>query len=188
MCLHCALYETRLILGNHVLWCHHFSTGPCSLGLVVTCKGTDGGDHMECQRQNNLSPYWTTSLILIILGMIGILIVFSILIMALWKNRTEVGSVAKWISFFSSKTISDQVPLVCWLYCVAFSFCFAALVFPIGFVDEEIGGNPYYLPEQQHIGYAYICFILSILFSVLGHVFINKICFSLQSLNFNDAI
>ena len=79
----------------------------------MTCKGTDGGDHMECQRQNNLSPYWTTSLILIILGMIGILIVFSILIMALWKNRTEVGSVAKWISFFSSKTISDQVPLVC---------------------------------------------------------------------------
>ena len=28
---------------------------------------------------------------------------FSVLIMALWKNRTEVGSVAKWLSFFSSK-------------------------------------------------------------------------------------
>lgn len=78
-------------------------TGPCSLGLVVTCKGSVDGDHMECQRQNNLSPYWTTSLVLIILGMLGILLVFAILTMALWKNRTEVGSVAKWISFFSSK-------------------------------------------------------------------------------------
>ena len=79
------------------------TTGPCSLGLVVTCKGSVDGDHMECQRQNNLSPYWTTSLILIILGMVGILLVFTILIMALWNNRTEVGSVAKWISFFSSE-------------------------------------------------------------------------------------
>lgn len=70
---------------------------------------------------------------------------------------------------------------------IAFSFCFAALIFPIGFVDEEIGGNPYYLPEQQHIGYAYICFALSILFSVIGHLFINKMCYSFQSLNFNDA-
>jgi len=70
---------------------------------------------------------------------------------------------------------------------IAFSFCFAALVFPIGFVDDEIGGNPYYLPEQQHIGYAYICFVLSILFSVLGHVFINKICFPFQSPNFSDT-
>ena len=80
-----------------------YTTGPCSMGLVVTCKGNVGEDHMDCQRQNNLSPYWTTSLVLIILGMLGIVIVFTILIMALWKNRTEVGSVAKWISFFSSK-------------------------------------------------------------------------------------
>jgi len=70
----------------------------------MMCKETDDGDHSECERQTNLSPYWTTSLVLIIVGMIGILIVFIILIMALWKNRTEVGSVAKWISFFSSKS------------------------------------------------------------------------------------
>ena len=160
------------------------------MGLTVTCKGTDGGDHMECHRQNNLSPYWTTSLVLIILGLVGILIVFSVLIMALWKNRTEVGSVAKWISFFSSKPemVVNTYIISTFIKCVAFSFCFAALVFPIGFVDEEIGGNPYYLPEQQHIGYAYICFILSILFSVLGHLFINKICLSFQSLTFNDTI
>ena len=84
------------------------STGPCSLGLAVTCKGANDGDHMECQRQNNLSPYWTTTLVLIVLGMVGILIVFSVLIMALWKNRTEVGSVAKWISFFSSESLKNR--------------------------------------------------------------------------------
>ncbi|XP_065898417.1 uncharacterized protein C16orf52 homolog A-like [Dysidea avara] len=139
-------------------------SGSCMLGLVMTCKGS--GNYLECHRETSLSLYWTTCLILIIVGMVGILVTFCVLITALWKRRTEVGSIVKWISFFST-----------------ISFCFAALVFPIGFVDDEIGGDPYYLPGRQRIGYAYICFVLSILFSVLGHVFINKICFPIQSVN-----
>lgn len=99
------------------------STGPCSFGLAVTCKGTNGGDHMECHRQNNLSPYWTTTLVLIILGMVGILIVFSVLIMALWKNRTEVGSVTKWISFFSSKRSKNSCIDNLWFYSIFILFC-----------------------------------------------------------------
>ena len=71
------------------------------LGLVMTCKGS--GNYLECHRETSLSLYWTTCLILIIVGMVGILVTFCVLITALWKRRTEVGSIVKWISFFSSE-------------------------------------------------------------------------------------
>lgn len=55
-------------------------------------------------------------------------------------------------------------------------FCLAAVIFPIGFAIEEIGGQPYKLPNQTQVGTSYVLFILAIFFTVISELFAGKVC------------
>ena len=55
-------------------------------------------------------------------------------------------------------------------------FCLAAVIFPIGFAIDEIGGQPYKLPNQTQVGSSYVLFILAIFFTVISELFAGKVC------------
>lgn len=55
-------------------------------------------------------------------------------------------------------------------------FCMAALIFPIGFYINEVGGQPYKLPNNTVVGSSYVLFVLSIFFTIVGLLFAGKVC------------
>ncbi|ROT73337.1 putative uncharacterized protein C16orf52-like A [Penaeus vannamei] len=55
-------------------------------------------------------------------------------------------------------------------------FCLAAVVFPMGFYVEEIGGEPYQLPNSFQVGYSYIFFVLALWMTVVSELFAGKVC------------
>ena len=55
-------------------------------------------------------------------------------------------------------------------------FCLAALVFPIGFYVDEIGGRPYKLPASTQVGSSYVLFVMSIFFTIISELFAGKVC------------
>jgi cytochrome bd-type quinol oxidase subunit 1 len=55
-------------------------------------------------------------------------------------------------------------------------FCMAALIFPIGFYIDEVGGQPYKLPNNTVVGSSYVLFVLSIFFTIVGLLFAGKVC------------
>lgn len=55
-------------------------------------------------------------------------------------------------------------------------FCMAALIFPMGFYIEEVGGQPYKLPNNTVVGSSYVLFVLSIFFTIVGLLFAGKVC------------
>lgn len=55
-------------------------------------------------------------------------------------------------------------------------FCTAALVFPLGFYIDEVGGQPYKLPNNTVVGSSYVLFVLSIFFTIVGLLFAGKVC------------
>lgn len=55
-------------------------------------------------------------------------------------------------------------------------FCTAALVFPMGFYIDVVGGQRYKLPNNTVVGSSYILFILSIFFTIVGLLFAGKVC------------
>lgn len=55
-------------------------------------------------------------------------------------------------------------------------FCMAALIFPMGFYIDEVGGQPYKLPNNSVVGSSYVLFVLSIFFTIVGLLFAGKVC------------
>lgn len=55
-------------------------------------------------------------------------------------------------------------------------FCTAALIFPVGFYVDEIGGEPYKLPNTVKVGSSYVMFILAIFLTIISELFAGKIC------------
>lgn len=55
-------------------------------------------------------------------------------------------------------------------------FCTAALVFPMGFYIDEVGGQRYKLPNNTAVGSSYVLFVLSIFFTIVGLLFAGKVC------------
>lgn len=55
-------------------------------------------------------------------------------------------------------------------------FCLAAVIFPLGFYVQEIGGMPYQLPNSHQVGISYIFFILALWITVISELFAGKIC------------
>lgn len=55
-------------------------------------------------------------------------------------------------------------------------FCTAALIFPMGFYIDEVGGQPYKLPNNTVVGSSYVLFVLSIFFTIVGLLFAGKVC------------
>jgi len=52
----------------------------------------------------------------------------------------------------------------------------AAVLFPIGFHMDQIGGEPYQLPSSYHVGISYIFFVLALWITVVSELFAGKVC------------
>lgn len=61
-------------------------------------------------------------------------------------------------------------------FLVVVLFCTAALIFPLGFYIDEVGGQPYKLPNNTVVGSSYVLFVLSIFFTIVGLLFAGKVC------------
>ncbi|KAK8756882.1 hypothetical protein V5799_000416 [Amblyomma americanum] len=55
-------------------------------------------------------------------------------------------------------------------------FCLAAVIFPVGFSMDEIGGEPYQLPSSHQVGLSYIFFVLALWITVISELFAGKVC------------
>lgn len=55
-------------------------------------------------------------------------------------------------------------------------FCLAAVIFPLGFHIDEIGGQPYQLPNSHQVGFSYIMFVLALWITVISELFAGKVC------------
>ncbi|GAA6084257.1 uncharacterized protein C16orf52 homolog B [Tachysurus ichikawai] len=68
------------------------------------------------------------------------------------------------------------LPIFSLLFSTVILFCMAALIFPIGFYINEVGGQPYKLPNNTVVGSSYVLFVLSIFFTIVGLLFAGKVC------------
>lgn len=105
----------------------------------------------------NLSPEWLLTLILIFTACILLFSVVVLLIASRWDRH--VISYARWIGFIAMVI-----------------FCLAAVIFPLGFYIEEIGGVAYQLPSSHQVGISYIFFVLALWITVVSELFAGKIC------------
>ncbi|XP_076616789.1 uncharacterized protein C16orf52 homolog B-like isoform X1 [Chaetodon auriga] len=129
--------------------------GSLTVGLVRQCQTIHGRDRSCIPPQ--LPPEWITTLFFIILGIISLTVTCGLLVMSRW--RREAARYARWIAFTGMVL-----------------FCMAALIFPIGFYINEVGGQPYKLPNNTVVGSSYVLFVLSIFFTIVGLLFAGKVC------------
>ncbi|KAL4836404.1 hypothetical protein H8958_019616 [Nasalis larvatus] len=131
------------------------SAGALTVGLVRQCQTIHGRDRTCIPPR--LPPEWVTTLFFIIMGIISLTVTCGLLVASHW--RREATKYARWIAFTGM-----------------ILFCMAALIFPIGFYINEVGGQPYKLPNNTVVGSSYVLFVLSIFFTIVGLLFAGKVC------------
>ncbi|XP_040212774.1 modulator of smoothened protein [Rana temporaria] len=131
------------------------SAGALTVGLVRQCQTIHGRDRICIPPR--LPPEWVTTLFFIIMGIISLTVTCGLLVASHW--RREATKYARWIAFTGM-----------------ILFCMAALIFPIGFYINEVGGQPYKLPNNTVVGSSYVLFVLSIFFTIVGLLFAGKVC------------
>merc|ERR1711936_663790 len=129
--------------------------GDTRLGLLQSC--------VTLQRRPRLcfSPslpgVWLVSLLCVFLGCISVTTTLILLIISVFQRSASL--YAKWLGFVA----------------VIF-FCLAAVIFPIGFSQNEIGGAAYQLPNSYQVGISYIMFVMALWTTVISELFASKIC------------
>ncbi|XP_032930238.1 modulator of smoothened protein isoform X1 [Catharus ustulatus] len=131
------------------------AAGALTVGLVRQCQTIHGRDRTCIPPR--LPPEWVTTLFFIIMGIISLTVTCGLLVASHW--RREATKYARWIAFTGM-----------------ILFCMAALIFPIGFYINEVGGQPYKLPNNTVVGSSYVLFVLSIFFTIVGLLFAGKVC------------
>lgn len=129
--------------------------GNTRLGLLRNCM-TIYGREQVCFAPS-LRTEWTLALTCIIFGVLSVLLTIMFLIFSQWYEN--VVSYARWIGFLAMGL-----------------FCTAAVIFPMGFIMEEIGGEPYQLPSSHQVGLSYIFFVLALWITVISELFAGKVC------------
>lgn len=130
-------------------------SGPYKVGLVRSCVKIAGRHDMECYR----SPHnveWMLTLICIFIGEVFNFGAMMLFVCAYW--RPPLNNKAKWFGVAS----------------VIF-LCIATIVFPAGFNRLDVGGAPYQLPRNCHIGMGYIFFMLALWTVVVAELLNAKI-------------
>lgn len=125
------------------------------LGLTQMCQ-TIGNRAPICSYPK-LSTEWICTLFFIVVGILCLTSTCILLLVSHWFRH--VAQHARWVAF---------VGMVL--------FCLAALVFPIGFYIDEIGGRPYKLPASTQVGSSYVLFVMSIFFTIISELFAGKVC------------
>ncbi|XP_011498863.1 PREDICTED: uncharacterized protein C16orf52 homolog A isoform X1 [Ceratosolen solmsi marchali] len=119
--------------------------GDTRLGLMWSCMTLYNKPQL-CYKPE-LKPEWWMALICILVGCILITITVILLISSHWDRN--VIPYARWVGFTAMVL-----------------FCLAAVIFPMGFHIDEIGGQPYQLPNShQHLLTNF--FFFSLLLSIL---------------------
>lgn len=129
--------------------------GETRLGLLRSCI-TLYGRSAHCYTPE-LQSEWMITLICIILGCLCVNITLLLFIISQWNYNAI--SYARWIGFVAMML-----------------FCFAAVIFPMGFTVDMIGGEPYQLPSSHQVGLSYIFFILALWITVISELFAGKVC------------
>lgn len=129
--------------------------GDTRLGLMSSCM-TIYGRSQTCYTPA-LQPEWSLTLICIIMGCSCV--TGTIILLAISRWNLEVIPYARWVGF-SAMVL----------------FCLAAVIFPMGFSMEEIGGEPYQLPNSHQVGISYILFVLALWLTVVSELFAGKVC------------
>ncbi|XP_051969092.1 modulator of smoothened protein isoform X2 [Xyrauchen texanus] len=136
-------------------WINTGAQEALTIGLVKQCL-TIYGRKRVCISPS-LPPEWITALFFIIMGIISLSITCGLLVISHW--RREAMKYARWIAFTGMVL-----------------FCMAALTFPVGFHIDQVGGQPYKLPNNTVVGSSYVLFVLSIFFTIVGLLFACKVC------------
>ncbi|BFF97859.1 GL22902 [Drosophila persimilis] len=130
-------------------------TGDIRLGLMWTCM-TLYNRPQVCYTPD-LQPEWLIALVCIFMGCICI--TTTVILLASSSCNRNVIPYARWVGFAAMVL-----------------FCMAAVVFPLGFHIEEIGGQAYQLPNTFKIGISYIMFVLALWITVVSELFAGKVC------------
>lgn len=137
-------------------WIVSISSGNTYIGLLQTCL-TIYNRQMDCFTPSDIQPEWLLTFMFIASGIICITITIVMLSLSYWKY--DVMKYARWLGFIAM-----------------ILFCMAAVMFPIGFHMDQIGGEPYQLPSSYHVGISYIFFVLALWITVVSELFAGKVC------------
>lgn len=132
--------------------------GRTYIGLLQSCLEIYSGQQSEmCFTPVPQRTEWLLTFACIILGILSVTSTIGLLILSHWKYR--VMKHARWLGFVA-----------------IILFCLAAVIFPIGFNMEQIGGEPYQLPNNYQVGISYIFFVLALWITVVSELFASKVC------------
>lgn len=129
--------------------------GDTRLGLMWTCITLY--NRPQICFTPDLQPEWLLALVCIFVGCICITTTIILLASSHWDRN--VVPYARWVGFTAMVL-----------------FCLAAVIFPMGFHVDEIGGQPYQLPNSHQVGVSYILFVLALWITVISELFAGKVC------------
>jgi hypothetical protein len=121
----------------------------------------------------DLQPEWLLALVCIFVGCICITTTIILLASSQWDRN--VIPYARWVGFTASMCTQGHNVLSHSSFPVVL-FCLAAVIFPMGFHVDEIGGQPYQLPNSHQVGISYILFVLALWITVISELFAGKVC------------
>ncbi|KAK3863534.1 hypothetical protein Pmani_024243 [Petrolisthes manimaculis] len=131
--------------------------GDTRLGLLWTCETLHNRPQV-CYTPS-LGGAWLVTLGCVLLGCGCVTVTIIFLALSHCRLNLNVMTYARWAGFTAMVL-----------------FCLAAVVFPMGFHVEEIGGEPYQLPNSFQVGYSYIFFVLALWMTVVSELFAGKVC------------
>ncbi|CAG2119754.1 unnamed protein product [Medioppia subpectinata] len=129
--------------------------GDTRFGLLRSCLAIYGRDS-HCFTPK-LHTEWTLALICIVGGCVCVTTTVVLFVISNW-NQSVISS-ARWFGFAAMV-----------------QYCLAAVIFPMGFTVDAIGGQPYQLPSSHQVGISYIFFVLSLWITVISELFAGKVC------------
>lgn len=151
--------------------------GETRLGLMWTC--TTVYNRPQVCYTPELQPEWLLALICIFSGCICITTTIILLASSNWDR--QVIPYARWVGFTASEWTLNHLYVSLLLILVlplrsVILFCLAAVIFPLGFNADVIGGQPYQLPTSHQVGLSYIMFVLAVWITVISELFAGKVC------------
>ena len=103
---------------------------------LVSCMAASMGQseahRIDCTITPSFPGAWLLALVCVILGILAVSATIVLIILSVWRRSNAM--YAKWMGFIG----------------VIF-FCLAAVIFPIGFSQDEIGGAAYQLPNSYQV-------------------------------------
>ncbi|XP_064617743.1 modulator of smoothened protein-like [Liolophura sinensis] len=130
--------------------------GTTHIGLLQTCL-TIYGRSKICFSPEPVRGEWLLTFICIVFGIVCINVTLILLAVSYWRYR--VMRFARWLGFVAM-----------------ILFCLAAVIFPVGFDMDQIGGEAYQLPPNFQVGISYIFFVLALWITVISELFAGKVC------------